>query len=278
MKRTHLFLLSFTFVLASCASTGDGSSSAGSSGGDDGSMQIIGAVFSALLGMAAAESSGSAAQGQSVMQQSMSAFNSLTSSGSSTGADVQDAYANASSSGGNDTSGGGGGQAEPAALSGEQLESSFNPDRYSKGGSASGGACADNLSYLADHMPITNQPMVDDVRAQVLGTTMQDIMAGIKREGISIDTAIQQSLLQAQANDQSAKDAFATASEVDAYGTSDEQFEAALKSGQLKLDPCDSGIRGPALCAAVTIKYGSIMSRAVAANLMCYKRTGKVSA
>ncbi|MBB4867583.1 hypothetical protein HNP46_006497 [Pseudomonas nitritireducens] len=241
-------------------------------------MQIIGAVFSALLGMAAAESSGSAAQGQSVMQQSMSAFNSLTSSGSSTGADVQDAYASSSSDSGYGSSVSSSAQAEPAALSGEQLASSFNPDRYSKGGSASGGACADDLSYLADKLPITNQAEVDQYRAGVLGTTMSDILAGIKREGISIDTAIQQSLLQAQANDRESKNAFTAASEVDAYGTSDEQFESAMKSGQLRLDPCDSGIRGPALCAAVVMKYGSIASRATAANLMCYKRTGKVSA
>lgn len=155
MKRTYLFLFSFTFILASCASTGGGSSGSSSSGSsDDGSMQIMGAVFSVLMGAAATESSGSAAQGQSIMQQTMSLFNSMTSHGSTTGADVQDGYAGNSSG---DTSGYT--QAAGGASSGPDLTSSFNADKYTKGG-----ACADDLSYLADRLQVTNQSAVDDSR------------------------------------------------------------------------------------------------------------------
>lgn len=137
-----------------------------------------------------------------------------------------------------------------------------------------GSGCEKNLSYLSSRLKKFNPAMINQVRESILSTDVNAMMSTISQQGLSPQDAIQQSLQQADAFDQTAAEALSTVEQVDAIGTSDVEFERAIKSGKLSVTTC-SGIRDSALCAAIINKYGAIASRATAANLMCFKRTGQ---
>lgn len=191
----------------------------------------------------AAQSSAGATQNQQMMQQSMDL---LTDSTSDTAAATQAA----DSSGGYDVSG-------------------FDASAYKPGG-----GCERNLSYLSSRLKKFKPALIDDVRNQILALDMIAMMGTINQQGISPEVAIQQTLQQADAYDQSARDALSTAEQVNVFGTTDVEFERAIKSGNISVGTC-SGIHDSALCAAIVAKYGAIAARAAAANLMCFKRTNQ---
>ncbi|WCM51175.1 hypothetical protein OH720_30300 [Pseudomonas sp. WJP1] len=137
-----------------------------------------------------------------------------------------------------------------------------------------GTGCERNLSYLSSRLKKFSPAMINQIREAILATDMIGMMSTINQQGLSPQVAINQSLQQADAFDQTAAEALSTVEQVDAYGTTDEEFEMAIKSGKLSVTSC-SGIHDSALCTAIVNKYGAIASRAVAANLMCFKRTNQ---
>lgn len=217
-------------------------------------MAVINALISTVIGMTTAQSTGSAAQGQSMMMQSMNILS-------------QASATTASGSAGEDYSV----TMEPTAAGASVDVGSFNADRYMA--SANGG-CQESLGYLSGRLPAFPPAEIANARAAILGTRMSEVMQSVKTSGETMDSAIAKSLMQAKEFDNTAREALSTASQVNAFGIEDEEFERDIKSGKLKLNSC-GGIHDAALCAAVANKYGAIASRAVAANLMCYKRTGQ---
>jgi|APLak6261691555_1056199.scaffolds.fasta_scaffold01910_2 hypothetical protein len=251
MKKYTLLYLAIHLTLSSCASTtGSGSSQSSS---DDGSFEMIGAAVSVLLGLVATQQSGDAAQGQQIMQQSLNIFSSNSNSDSS------DSSANLLAS--NSSAG--------IAETPTAETSSFNGAKYMPGS-----GCEKNLSYLASRLKKFPPTEVNSIRNEIISTDMHTTMLKINQMGLSPQTAIQQSLQQAVEHDRTAREAVSTAGQVDALGTTDEEFERNIKSGKLSISDC-SGIRDSSLCVAVINKYGAIANRAVAANLMCYKRTNQ---
>lgn len=136
------------------------------------------------------------------------------------------------------------------------------------------GQCARDLSYLSNRLPAVTNPSIAQIRQEVLKSNMQEIMRNINKEGKTPDEGIQLSLQQAEAYDKSVADALQTAEQTDGQGITAAQFSQQIKAGTLKIDVCD-GIRNSSLCAASMYAYGAIGSRAVAANLQCYKRTNQ---
>ncbi|WP_148290019.1 hypothetical protein [Pseudomonas fluorescens] len=134
--------------------------------------------------------------------------------------------------------------------------------------------CEKNLSYLSSRLRKFSPDMINDVRKAILSTNMMEVMSTINKQGLSPQVAVQQALQQADAFDRTAAEALSTAEQVDAFGTTDAEFEKKIKSGRFTITGC-SGIRDSALCTAIINKYGAISNRAVAANLMCFKRTNQ---
>lgn len=221
-------------------------------------MAVVGALVSAVLGMAAAQSSGSAEQGQSIMMQSMNILAS------------QAAAADTPSDTGDDYSVSMAPTAAGAATNVSAEVGSFPADKYMAGAN---GSCQESLGYLSSRLPAFPPTEIANVRTAIFNTSMSEVMRLAKAQGETIDSAISKSILAAKEHDNTAREALSTASQVDAFGIEDEQFERDIKSGKITLNSC-SGIHDAALCAAIANKYGAIASRAVAANLMCYKRTG----
>lgn len=153
------------------------------------------------------------------------------------------------------------------ATEGSEKLSSFSAEQYMK----KGGECAKDLSYLNDQLPLYSPPETTQIRNVVLKTTLDEVIAGIKKSGITTDKAIEQSLLQAQENEKIESQALQTAAQSDGQGITENQFSTQVKTGKLQLSACD-GIRNSALCEAVNNSYGALANRAIAANLMCYKK------
>ena len=90
------------------------------------------------------------------------------------------------------------------------------------------------------------------------------------QSGIPPREAVKQSLDQAKSHEDTAREALATASMVDAFGATDEEFLRAINNGTINVTSCE-GIRNGSLCAAILNKYAAIASRATAANFNCHK-------
>lgn len=256
MKRYIPIYLVAQLALTSCSSTTTSSSQST----DHSTYDMLGAAFSVLLGLAATQSSGDAAQGQQIMQQSLNAF-----SASSSDADDTASAVLASNTTSTSTS-------TSTSTTGDTGVSAYDSGTFDTSKYKPGTGCEKNLSYLSSRLKKFSPAMINQVREAILATDMIVMMSTINQQGLSPQVAIQQSLQQADAFDKTAAEALSTAEQVDAFGASDAEFEKAIKSGKLSVTNC-SGIRDSALCTAIINKYGAIASRAAAANLMCFKRT-----
>lgn len=137
----------------------------------------------------------------------------------------------------------------------------------------SGGSCRIDLSYLESTIPNFIAPELSTIRENFFALNVYTDMKEAKELGVTPEQYISQTLADARTFDQSAKEASETASAVDAYGITDEQFLEQIKSGDLNVPKCD-GIRNAALCAATGFKLGAIGMRAIAAELQCHLRAG----
>lgn len=148
--------------------------------------------------------------------------------------------------------------------------STFKPEDFL----GQGGRCEKNLAYLSNRLPLRSPPEIGNIRDEIVKSDLHSIMLAINKEGVSPDKAIEQNLLQAAEYDRTTQDALKTAAQTDGMGITQAQFSNQITSGTLQVNSCD-GVRNAALCAAIINSYGAIASRAVAANLMCYKRTNQ---
>lgn len=136
-----------------------------------------------------------------------------------------------------------------------------------------GGTCQYDLSYLSSSLPRTKAQQTDSIRNQILNSSITNMMRKINQSGTAPREAVKQSLDQARSHEQTAREALAIASMVDAFGSTDEEFQRSINNGTTNVTSCE-GVRNSSLCAAIMNKYGAIASRAVAANLNCHYRNG----
>lgn len=168
-------------------------------------------------------------------------------------------------------------QTSQASLASERIEtnnsidlSTFNPAEYMR----EDGTCAEDLSYLSNRLPESSIPEINNFRNELLKSEIKPIMYAINKKGISPDESIRQELQQAEEYNRVVKDAIHTATQTDGQGVTETQFASQIKSGTLQVNICD-GIRNSSLCAAIINSYSAISTQAIAANLMCYKRTNQ---
>ncbi|MNR98883.1 hypothetical protein D3C72_301040 [compost metagenome] len=249
-------VISMQLLLVSCASTGG--ESADSSETDDGTVAMLGAVVSGLLGGLYGAETGDIVQAQNITNQSMAIFTAMN---------PQDGSTDDQSSDIGDETNNSAGTISPVDIS------NFKPEEYM----ASSGNCEKNLAYLSNRLYQYPMPLVSEARSAILDSKNSDMhteMIKFNQMNTTPDAAIQKLLQQAQEHDRVFHEAIQTAVQTDSSGTTAEQFEKEIKSGTLSINECD-GIRSSALCAAIVNNYGYIAYRAAAANFMCYKRTNQ---
>jgi hypothetical protein len=140
-------------------------------------------------------------------------------------------------------------------------------------GASIGGSCHSDLSYLSSRMPSFSQSLLENIRVQILNTKLSDTMRAASQQGYSPESAINSSLEQARAYDETVRQALSTAAATDGFGTTDDEFLDSLKRGTLSVSTCE-GIRNAALCDAINNKLGAVASRALAADMQCHLRAG----
>ena len=133
--------------------------------------------------------------------------------------------------------------------------------------------CHENLNYLSSRLPKVGNAEVQGIRKQILETNIMQVMADASSHGYAPDEAVSATLAQAREFDNSTEQALISASAVDSFGETDDEFLVKLKTGQLNIDEC-SGIRNSSLCSAAITKIGAIANRAIAAELQCHIRAG----
>ncbi len=136
-----------------------------------------------------------------------------------------------------------------------------------------GGICQNDLSYLSSSLPRTKAREIEYERNKILKASITNMMRMINQSGIPPSEAVKQSLEQAKSHEETAREALATASMVDAFGATDDAFLRAINNGTINVISCE-GVRNNSLCAAIVNKYAAIASRALAANLNCHNRNG----
>ncbi|WP_141218197.1 hypothetical protein [Bordetella genomosp. 11] len=135
------------------------------------------------------------------------------------------------------------------------------------------GTCQVTTVFLANRIPEVNNTQIRQIRDIAVNTNIVDGMHEANRQGYTPEAAIKASLAQAKEFDATTAQALQSASAVDAFGTTDEEFLAVLKNGKLSLEDCGA-IRNASLCAAAATKIGAIFNRAVAGEMMCHLRAG----
>jgi hypothetical protein len=139
------------------------------------------------------------------------------------------------------------------------------------GSSDSSDTCRSTTDFLSDRLPPLGPPELEKVRQELLGNNIQNNMKEANRQGFTHADAVQAAFNQAKEYDRAAKEALGTATDTDAFGTTDEEFSRLLKNGSLSVSRCE-GIRNNALCAAITFRMSALTFRAIASEMECHLR------
>lgn len=140
----------------------------------------------------------------------------------------------------------------------------------------SAGSCNSNLRYLSGRIPDFSDQEISNLRKMLLETDIRQIIGAAKQQGYGPSQAVDAALQQAKENDRVARQGAECASDVDAWGTSDEAFYQRISSGRISRNiNCRSSIKNSCLCAGIVNKMTAAGSRAIAAEIQCFAKNGQ---
>lgn len=138
------------------------------------------------------------------------------------------------------------------------------------------GNCRQNLAHLSSRIPSFSAPEISGLRALLLETDIRQTISAAKQQGYGPNQAVDASFQQARENDRVARQGAECASDVDAWGTTDEAFYQSISAGRIDRQiNCQSSIRNSCLCAAIVNKMTAVGSRAIAAEMQCYIKNNR---
>lgn len=137
------------------------------------------------------------------------------------------------------------------------------------------GNCNSNLRHLSARIPNFTDPNISKLRTMLLETSIPQTISAAKQQGFGPNQAVDASLQQARENERVAREGAACASDVDAWGTTDEAFYQAISAGKIDRNIVCQGIRNSCLCAAILNKMTAAGSRAIAAEMQCYIKNNR---
>lgn len=131
--------------------------------------------------------------------------------------------------------------------------------------------CWNDFSPLAELMPRYGLRPIDDVRQQIVSSSVVSMMRDVRSRRVAPNVAISLALKQAEVNDRSLDSALAVVSQVG--GGSPSAIRRQLGSGTRISTECES-IGGGARCLAVVLHFSAIANRAMAAEFACHLQAG----
>lgn len=135
-------------------------------------------------------------------------------------------------------------------------------------------SCRTTTAFLDAKLPQWSDPSLKDMRQKAVSEDIMLAMRKARQQGLSPSDAVDVALLQAKQYDTDIRRALSGAMDVDALGTTDDQFLERLNGGTLSVRRCDEGIRSTNLCVAIVNKMAAVVMRAVAAEMQCHIRAG----
>lgn len=133
--------------------------------------------------------------------------------------------------------------------------------------------CRQTLGFLAQRLPSFSLAELTTVRSAIIAQDVTQAIAGAKSQGYTAENAIKAAMAQAREFDRVSRESSQCAADVDALGASDEDFLAAMRQGKAPAN-C-GGIRNACLCAGIVNRLGALGTRALAAEMQCFARSGK---
>jgi hypothetical protein len=135
-------------------------------------------------------------------------------------------------------------------------------------------SCRTSTAFLDNRLPQWSDPSLKEMRRKAVSEDIVLAMRNAKQQGFSPESAVDVTLKQAKDYDVQIRKALGGAMDVDALGTTDDQFLERLQNGTLSVNRCDEGIRSANLCIAIVNKMAAVVMRAVAAEMQCHIRAG----
>jgi len=137
-------------------------------------------------------------------------------------------------------------------------------------------ACQPTMAFMENRIPNFSAPELRQIRQAILAEDVRVAMSKAKAQGFTTQGAIKAALDQAKEFDRVSRESAQCAADVDALGATDESFLASMRQGRAPTT-C-SGIRNSCLCAGVLNRMSAVGSRALAAEMQCFARSGQPDA
>ena len=131
---------------------------------------------------------------------------------------------------------------------------------------SSAGRCAPSLDYLAPQMRPYSDPNLAALRAEILGSSVSGMLAEVKAQGGSAQSAVGASNRQAEEFEKTAREAADSANQTD--GGPGNSIRS-VDNGTLPLSWSCNGMHAAAVCAYIINKWGALMSRESARQFAC---------
>lgn len=134
--------------------------------------------------------------------------------------------------------------------------------------------CQTTTAFLDSRLPHWEDESLKDTRQKAVSEDIMLAMRNASSQGIKPNDAVKMTLQQAKSYDEDIKRSLGSAMDVDALGTTDEQFLERLNNGTLAVKSCNEGIRSSNLCIAIVNKMAAVVMRSIAAEMQCHIRAG----
>jgi hypothetical protein len=141
-------------------------------------------------------------------------------------------------------------------------------------GTVGGTGCPETLGYFASRVPHFKNYRLAVIRDEFLKQNVPQTIQRAKAQGLSAQAAIQAAHSQAREHDTVVRQGAACTADVDAWGSTDEQFLSRINNNQYTNLSCE-GVRGSCLCSAIMNKIGAVGARAMAGAMGCFASKGK---
>lgn len=154
-------------------------------------------------------------------------------------------------------------QASPLPASAEKLSLKARGKAMA---ASSAGRCAPSLDYLAPQMRPYSDPNLAALRSEILGSSVSGMLAEVKAQGGSVQSAIGTSNRQAEEFEKMAREAADSANQTD--GGPGNSIRS-VDNGTLPLNWSCNGTHAAAVCAYIINKWGALMLRESARQFAC---------
>lgn len=134
------------------------------------------------------------------------------------------------------------------------------------------GDCKPTLSHLSSKLQKFTDPSLDKLRNQILNTNIDDVVANIKKSGLSIKDASIQMMEQADESERAMKGAEKTLMQSCSSESEAKKTLSSIKNSNFDVNFKPSGIAGNAISAYIACYWGYLANKEAAIQVACRAR------